>query len=136
MTGIARVTVRRGTRVAFDGGLWEVAELDGEGVLLRSALGQVRRESIGHLLSQPGTRVLDAPGGVPAPVPDPVQGMLTGEEERELGILAGHMREMLTGYRHGSEALALPGSPGRATPRTCRSWNATGPKPPSSACRQ
>jgi len=55
---------------------------------------------MGHLLSQPGTRVLDAPGGVPAPVPDPVQGMLTGKEERELGVLAGHMREMLAGYRH------------------------------------
>jgi cation diffusion facilitator family transporter len=26
--------------------------------------------------------------------------MLTGEEERELGVLAGHMREMLAGYRH------------------------------------
>jgi len=111
MTGTARVAIRRGARVAFDGGLWEVTELDGEGVLLRSALGQVRREDIGHLLSQPGTRVLDGPGGVPAPVPDPVQGMLTGEEERELGVLAGHVREMLTGYRHGSEALALPGEP-------------------------
>jgi transposase InsO family protein len=111
MTGTAGAAIRRGTRVAFDGGLWEVTELNGEGVLLRSALGQVRREDIGHLLSQPGTRVLDAPGGVPAPVPDPVQGMLTREEERELGVLAGHMREMLTGYRHGSESLALPGEP-------------------------
>ena len=110
MTGTARVTIGRGTRLAFDGGLWEATGLDGEGVLLRSALGETRRVGMGHLLSQPGTRVL-GPGGDPAPVPDPVDGTLTRREQRELSVLAGHMREMLTGYRHGSQALALPGEP-------------------------
>lgn len=81
-------------------------------MLLRSVLGEVRRVCTGHLLSAPGTRVLDAPGGDLVSVPDPVEGTLTGREENELGILAGHMREILTGYRHGDEALALPGEPG------------------------
>jgi len=111
VTGRAHVTIARGTRLAFDGGLWEVADLGGEGVLLRDALGEARRVGTGRLLSHPGTRVLGGPGGDPAPVPDPVEGTLTRQEERELGVLAGHMREVLTGYRHGSEALALPGEP-------------------------
>ncbi len=110
MTGRARVAIGRGTRLAFDGGMWEVTGLDGEGVLLRSALGETRRVGAGHLLSQPGTRVL-GPGGEPALVPDPVEGTLTRREEQELSVAAGHMREMLTGYRHGSQALALPGEP-------------------------
>jgi transposase InsO family protein len=111
VTGSPRVTVTKGTRLVYDGGLWEVTEISGEGLLLRNALGAVRRAGAGHLLSQPGTRLLDAPGGEPAPVPDPVEGMLSRQEAEELAGLTGHIREMLTGYRHGNEVLALPGEP-------------------------
>jgi transposase InsO family protein len=124
MTGGTRAVITVGTRLACDGGLWEVAEMSGEGLLLRDALGGVRRVSAGHLLSQPGTRLLDDPGGEPSPVPDPAAGMLGRQEAKELGELAGHMREVLTGYRHGSEALALPGEPrpeyAPGTPRLSR----------------
>jgi hypothetical protein len=38
MTGGTRAVITVGTRLACDGGLWEVAEMSGEGLLLRDAL--------------------------------------------------------------------------------------------------
>ena len=111
MTGGPRSVITVGTRLAYDGGLWEVAEISGEGLLIRDAAGGIRRVGAGYLLSQPGTRLLGDPGGEPAPVPDPAEALLGRQEAKELGELAGHMREVLTGYQRGSEALALPGEP-------------------------
>jgi hypothetical protein len=53
-------TTTIGTRIGFDGRLWEVAEMTGAGVVLRDALGGLRQASISHLLADPGTRLTDA----------------------------------------------------------------------------
>lgn len=43
-----------GTRLCFDGGLWEVTELTASAVVLRDALGSLRQTSISGLLADPG----------------------------------------------------------------------------------
>jgi hypothetical protein len=83
-----------------------VAEISGEGLLIRDAAGGIRRVGAGHLLSQPGTRLLGDPGGEPAPIPDPAEGLLGRQEAEDLGELAGHMREVLTGYRRRLRRLS------------------------------
>jgi transposase InsO family protein len=103
-------TITIGTRISFDGGLWEVAEMSATGMVLRDALGSLRQVSLSHLLACPGTRLLDAPAG-PAALPAAGTSGLTAAEADELRRLAGHVREVLTGYANGSEALALPGEP-------------------------
>ena len=99
-----------GTRLCFDGGLWEVAEVTATGVVLRDALGGLRQAGISHLLADPSARLLDVPAGQAALSPPGTSG-LTMTEAEELRALAGHVQEVLTGYQRGSEALALPGEP-------------------------
>jgi transposase InsO family protein len=100
-----------GTRICSDGRLWEVAEITAGTVVLRDALGGIRQAGISHLPAQPGTRLLDAGSGQqPGPAAPGACG-LTVSETAELRSLAGHVLEVLTGYKHGSEALALPGEP-------------------------
>jgi transposase InsO family protein len=103
-------TITVGTRICFDGRLWEVAEMTATGVVLRDALGGLRQASIGHLLADPGTRLTGATPAQAAPAAPGTSGLTTAETE-DLRKLAGHVREVLTGYKHGSEALALPGEP-------------------------
>lgn len=102
------ITVR--TRVCFDGRLWEVAEMTATGVVLRDALGGLRQASISHLLASSGTRLLDTAPAQPGLAGPDTSGLAPPETE-ELRRLTGHVREVLTGYRRGSEALALPGEP-------------------------
>jgi transposase InsO family protein len=100
-----------GTRICSNGRLWEVAEITAGAVVLRDALGGVRQAGISHLLTQPGTRLLDAgPGQQPALAAPGTCG-LTVSETAELRSLTGHVLEVLTGYKRGSEVLALPGEP-------------------------
>ncbi len=99
-----------GTRLRFDGGLWEVAELTATAVVLRDALGGLRQAGISHLLADPSTRLLDVPAAQAGLSPPGTSGLTTAEAE-ELRALAGHVQEVLTGYQRGSEALALPGEP-------------------------
>jgi hypothetical protein len=44
-----------GTRLRFDGGLWEVAEMTATGVVLHDVLGRLRQAGISHLLADPST---------------------------------------------------------------------------------
>jgi transposase InsO family protein len=99
-----------GTRLRFDGGLWEVAEMTATGVVLRDALGGLRQAGISHLLADPSARLLDVPAGQAALSPPGTSGLTTAQAE-ELRTLGGHVLEVLTGYQRGSEALALPGEP-------------------------
>jgi hypothetical protein len=110
MNGTGRSTITAGTRMCFDGGLWEVAEMTAAAVVLRDALGGVRQVGISHLLADPATRLLDAGPGQPT-LAGPGTSGLTGSEAEGLRRLAGHVLEVLTGYTRGSEALALPGEP-------------------------
>jgi hypothetical protein len=68
MNGTPGGTITVGTRLFFDGGLWEVTELTATAVVLRDALGGLRQASISGLLADPATRLLDAaPAGPPPP---------------------------------------------------------------------
>ncbi|MGH3410308.1 MAG: hypothetical protein ACRDRJ_48600, partial [Streptosporangiaceae bacterium] len=110
MNDTRSTTITVGTRICFDGRLWEVAEMTAAGVVLRDALGGLRQASISHLLASPGTCLTDATPAQAALTAPGISGLATAETE-VLRRLAGHVREVLTGYQHGSEALALPGEP-------------------------
>jgi len=111
VTDTGRGIIAVGTRICSDGRLWEVAEITAGTVVLRDALGGIQQAGISHLLAQPGTRLLDAgPGQQPALAAPGTCG-LTVSETAELRSLTGHVLEVLTGYKRGSEALALPGEP-------------------------
>lgn len=62
-----RAHLSAGTRVAYDGQVWDVAELAPPSVLLAGPAGVLRRVSISHLLAAPGTRVGDACGAERVP---------------------------------------------------------------------
>jgi transposase InsO family protein len=110
MNGVPAGVISVGTRLSFDGGLWEVAEMTATGVVLRDALGGLRQASISHLLADPATCLLDAAPAQPAVAGPGTSGLARAEAE-ELRRRAGHVLEVLTGYQRGSEALALPGEP-------------------------
>ena len=63
MNSTAGGIIAVGTRLFFDGGLWEVTELAATAVVLRDALGGLRQAGISHLLADPSTRLLDVPAG-------------------------------------------------------------------------
>lgn len=106
-----RTVIAIGVRLSYDGGLWQVAELDAPNVLLRDAHGGLRQVDIGHLLSQPSTRLIDAD------YDEPIEGVgadlsnLSPDERDELVDRIAHMQELRTGYRRGHAELALPGEP-------------------------
>lgn len=50
--------LRVGTRLAYDGQMWQVAELTPPSLLLAGAAGSLRRVGAGHLLADPSTRLL------------------------------------------------------------------------------
>jgi len=98
-----------GTRLAHDGQWWQVAEMDGPGVLLSGASG-MRRVSAGHLLADPSTRLDGAPA---APV-GRVGAELGGLGEAGLAELrerVAHVQEVRTGFRRGCAELAAAGEP-------------------------
>jgi hypothetical protein len=110
MNGTPGGIITVGTRLRFDGGLWEVTELTASAVVLCDALGGLRQASISSLLADPATRLLDAAPAEPASAGPGISG-LTPPETEEMRRLAGHVLEVLTGYQRGGEALALPGEP-------------------------
>ena len=110
MNGELRAVLAVGTRLAYDGQWWQVAELDGTHVLLSGLGGGIRRVSAGHLLADPGTRLEGAPA-------DPVEGAgadLAGLGEAALAELrerVAHVQEVRTGFRRGCRELAVQGEP-------------------------
>lgn len=110
MTG-PRAALTAGTRLCYDGQLWEVAELAVPNVLLRDAAGGIRQVGIGHLLACPGTRLID--GGAQE-APEGLGVVLVGLDDAARHLLrerVAHVQEVRTGYQRGSAALALPGEP-------------------------
>jgi hypothetical protein len=89
MNGTPGGTITVGTRLFFDGGLWEVTELTATAVVMRDALGGLRQASISGLLADPATRLLDATPAEPAPAGPGTSG-LTPPETEEMRRLAGH----------------------------------------------
>ncbi len=107
----ATAMLRVGTRVEHDGARFTVVEISGRRLLLaRYGTSEVRQVDVGWLLAQPTTWVGDADvaGEPPAAV---ALGGLDEAGQAELAERVGHVREVLTGYRHGDPELALPGEP-------------------------
>ena len=114
MRGSTRLEV--GTRVRWDGEDWRVVAFLGADV----RLGNRRREGavveVRALVESPGFRIL-GDDGKPMDRGELLQARLMGlpEEERQrVEVLEGHIREVLTGYQRGHEALALAGEPREA----------------------
>jgi len=101
-----------GSRVAYDGSVWMVLALGGERVTVEErASGQTRSVLITHLLSSPGSRLLDLPSAPPVRAIGPLLANLSEGELSAVCERAAHVREVLTGYRSGSPEDALAGEP-------------------------
>jgi len=79
--------------------------------LLAGPAGGLRRVSISHLLTAPGTRVSESPAADSGLDAGTVLSSLDSAELARLRERVAHVLEACTGYRHGSPALALPGEP-------------------------
>jgi len=110
VTAGGQVKVTVGTRLAYDGQLWEVRELAAASVLLATVLGSVRQVGLAHLLAHPSTRLLDGEGQSAEGV-GTVLANLSGAERERLTERLGHVQEVRTGFRRGAAGLALPGEP-------------------------
>ncbi|MFE2441639.1 helix-turn-helix domain-containing protein [Streptomyces sp. NPDC059426] len=108
-----------GTRFLYDGEAVEVVELAattaGNEVVLKDGRGRVQRLSLKELLFSDRACVLpDSPGpagGDADEIASVVLDQLNDEERALTAERAGHMREVLTGYRSGSSELAADGEP-------------------------
>lgn len=114
----AGVRVGIGTRVMFDGEVHEVIEwipsTAGTEVVLKSAIG-LRRMSVVALVSDPRVKLIADPGA-PEPTDDEQPAAvkllcLSDDERRVVTQRAEHVREVLTGYRSGSEQIRQPDEP-------------------------
>lgn len=105
-----------GTRLAHDGRWWQVGELDGP--CPAGGRAGCPASQAGHLLADPLTRLLDAPG-------DPVEGVgaeLAGRGEAELARLReriariARVEEVRTGSGAGAPSWPPTASRGRVRP--------------------
>jgi transposase InsO family protein len=100
-----------GARLLCDGDVVEVVEVDGPWVRLRNArTGQLSAVLVSRLAAQ----ARSAPGGTAGADrgwPGVALGGLTGEQRAALSDRAGHVREVLTGYRAGHADAAAAGEP-------------------------
>lgn len=104
------VTLGTGTSLVHDGELWTVTGMDGGAVTLRGRAGRSLRVQTATMLTDPGTRIAGAREDLPAAV-GPLLDDLTGAEQEKLAGRLGHVRELLTGYASGSDAIAAEGEP-------------------------
>jgi transposase InsO family protein len=102
------VLLRPGSWLSLDGGAVEVVSLDGATVTVRDADGKWQAVGTAALLARASS--LDAPDEAPPPA-GPLLAGLDGAGREALSERAGHVREMLTGYRSGSAQAARPGEP-------------------------
>ncbi len=102
------VVVCPGSRFAFDGEVVEVTQFGGTRVTVRDARDRWRTLGLAGFLAR--AVPLEAPDGGPALV-GPLLAGLSGSERSALAERAGHVREVLTGYRSGTAEVARPGEP-------------------------
>jgi transposase InsO family protein len=105
-----------GTRLLRDGEMCEVVALEAAEVVVVDRFGAATRVRVADLLrpaGEPGVRLAEAAGGRDAAGEPP--GVLLGaageDALAEARRRAGHVREVLSGYRSGSGELAGPGEP-------------------------
>jgi hypothetical protein len=104
VSGAAALAV--GAEVGFDGIVWRVVAWEGPGVVLLDGAQQSRRVEVGDLLSR---AVFGGPAG--AETAGAALSGLTKSQRSELARRVEHVQEVLTGFRRGDVALALPGEP-------------------------
>jgi transposase InsO family protein len=116
----AGVRIGVGTRLVHDGELVEVVEIHtgqtGVNVVLKGTSKQALiRARLNELLTSDRTRVIpDSEGPCSGDDVEPagvVLAQLSDVERKEVIERAAHVREVLTGFRSGSEELALLGEP-------------------------
>jgi transposase InsO family protein len=101
-----------GSRVIYDGEICTVVALAGDRVTVREQRsGRALSVRIASLLAAPGGGLVDPAGVVPVGAVGPALAGLTDAEMTAVCERAGHLREVLTGYRSGSAEHALPGEP-------------------------
>jgi transposase InsO family protein len=99
-----------GSPVLFDGDVVVVVELAGARVTIRNErTGQFVVVGLGQLVA--GCRPVEARPAGPLPVLGSVLAALTPPQQPEVSERAGHVREVLTGYRAGHAEAAEPGEP-------------------------
>jgi len=97
-----------GAWLSLDGAAVEVVSLDGATVTVRDAAGKWQAVGTAALLAR--AFPLDVPETAPPPAGLLLAGLDAGQREA-VSERAGHVREMLTGYRSGSAQAARPGEP-------------------------
>ncbi|WP_155727679.1 hypothetical protein [Mycobacterium avium] len=109
--------IRVGTRFSRDGSLWEVIEIGSEygGHVIASNGEHVRTMTISELLHDTRHRFIPLDMHRPPHDLDEtcalILAQLSVEELDEVRVRAGHVREVLTGYKSGSAELARPNEP-------------------------
>lgn len=107
---VACLTV--GSNLAHDGAVWTVVALSGDRVTIEDQVArQTRCVGITHLLSAPGSRLLDLHIAPPQQAVGPLLANLDEAQVTDLANRAAHIRELTTGYRSGNPTDALPGEP-------------------------
>jgi len=102
------VVICPGSRFAFDGEVVEVTGFEGTRVTLRDARDRWRTLGLAGFLARAAP--LEAPQGRPVPA-GPLLAGLSGSEQSAVAGRAGHVREVLTGYRSGTAEVTRPGEP-------------------------
>jgi len=114
MRDTARIAI--GSRLLRDGEMCEVIALEAAEAVVMDRLGSAARVRIADLLRPAGQaelRLAEAAGG-PAPAGERPGALLSAAGDSALAEArrrAGHVREVLSGYRSGSGELAAPGEP-------------------------
>jgi transposase InsO family protein len=106
---VSTATLAVGARVAYDGEVWSVVDVAGSRATIERAGGPSRSVAITRLLSPPNHLFVDdssAAAGL-----GQVFSSLDEAEGAQLSDRLAHVRELLTGYRSGDAAGALPGEP-------------------------
>jgi transposase InsO family protein len=101
------VLLRVGARFAFDGELVEVVQIEGARISVRDARDRWRTLSLTGFLA----RATAVGGQEPVEALGTRMAVLTASEQVALAERAGHVREVLTGYRSGTAEVALAGEP-------------------------
>ena len=113
----AAVRIGVGTRLVYDGEVVEIVEfqpgLTGNEVLLKGTSKQVyTRVRLKELLLSDNARLIPDSEGPSSDDESELAGVvlaqLTEVERRDVIERAAHIREVLTGFRSGSQHLALP----------------------------
>ena len=106
------LSIAPGSRLSFDGEVVEVVAVDGVRVTLRNdRTRQFTAVQISRLAASARPAGGTLPAGDGGVSPGLALGSLAGEQLDQLAERAGHVREVLTGYKSGHPDRARPGEP-------------------------